>query len=85
MTKTMLAKVCLVAAIGCAPLALSETAASAATGPAPGTGLIGGCNMLQDPTMFSVAMTHASTQGDDGMFIGVAAAGDPFCNVSLGG
>jgi hypothetical protein len=84
MTKTMLAKVCLVAAIGSAPLALSETA-SAATAPAPGTGLIGGCNMLNDPTMFSVAMMHASTAGDNGMFIGVAAAGDPYCQVSLGG
>ena len=59
--------------------------AAAANGPAAGTGLIGGCNMLKDPTMFSVAMAHASTQGFDGMFVGVAASGDPFCKTSLGG
>jgi hypothetical protein len=79
MAKMTLAKICIGAAIACAPAALTAMAAFAATGPAPGTGLVGGCNMLKDPSMFSVAMTHASAQGDAGMFIGVAASGDPFC------
>ena len=85
MTKRMLTEICLVAAIGCAPAVLSAIPAEAATGPAPGTGLIGGCNMVKDPTMFSVAMEHASPRGVAGMFVGVAASGDPGCQTSLGG
>jgi hypothetical protein len=88
MTKTTLTKICLAVASSCAAAALSAIPASAATGSAtgaPGTGLIGGCNMLNDPSMFSVAMAHASAQGDNGMFIGVAASGDPYCQTSLGG
>lgn len=89
MIKTTLTKICVVVASCCAAAAMSTIPASAtagaANGAAPGTGLIGGCNMLNDPTMFSVAMVHASAQGDNGMFTGVAASGDPYCQTSLGG
>ena len=61
-------------------LLTAATPAQAANGPSPGTGLIGGCNMLLDPTMFTVPMDRDAKQGTAGMFIGVAASGDPFCS-----
>lgn len=79
MTQTTLAKIALAAAFGLGSTVLAAGSAAAATGPSRGTGLVGGCNMLKDPTMFRVAMAHASTQGFDGMFVGVAASGDPSC------
>ena len=36
--------------------------------PAPGTGLAGALNMLQDPTMFTVPGARAADQGIAGMF-----------------
>jgi hypothetical protein len=36
--------------------------------PAPGTGLPGALNMLRDPTMADIPMTHDAQQGNDGMF-----------------
>jgi hypothetical protein len=84
MRKT-LAKICAVAVLGCIPVVFSAVPAQADPSPTRGTGLIGGCNMLNDPTMFTVAMAHASDRGDEGMFTGVAASGDPGCQVSLGG
>jgi len=64
------------------PVALANAPAMAATGPSGGTGLIGGCNMLHDATMLpgtGGAMDHDSAHGTAGMFIGVAASGDAFC------
>ncbi|HET6908955.1 MAG TPA: hypothetical protein VFH54_06405 [Mycobacteriales bacterium] len=61
-------------------LMTAVTPAQAANGPAPGTGLTGGCNMLLDPTMFTVPMANAALQGFNGMFRGVAASGDPRCS-----
>ncbi len=85
MTNTTLAKIALAVALGFGGTVLAASPAAAAGGAAPGTGLIGGCNMVKDPTMFSVAMANASAQGVSGMFVGVAASGDPFCEKSLGG
>ena len=49
--------------------------AQAATGPAPGTGLTGACNMLLDPTMATVPMTHDAAQGNAGMYHAVDVSG----------
>jgi hypothetical protein len=57
------------------PLAAATLPASAANGPAPGTGLTGACNMLLDPTMVTVAMTHDAANGNAGMFRAVAVSG----------
>lgn len=58
-----------------AALLTAAASAQAANGPAPGSGLIGACNMLVDPTMATVAMTHDAPQGDAGMFRAVAVSG----------
>ena len=50
-------------------------AAAAATGPAPGTGLVGACNMLLDKTMVTVPMARDAAQGNAGMFHAVAVSG----------
>jgi hypothetical protein len=76
--------------MGCAALAFSAVPAAAANGPAPGTGIIGGCNMMLDPTMTTVPMVRNTlhgqgANGNAGMFTGVAASGDPFCQTSFGG
>jgi hypothetical protein len=82
MTNRRMTRMSLVVVMSAVPLALSSVSAAAATGPSRGTGLIGGCNMLRDATMLpgtGGAMDHDSAQGTTGMFIGVAASGDPFC------
>jgi len=66
---------------GAATIVLTAvTPAQAANGPSPGTGFVGGCNMLHDNTMFAVPMLRDADQGTAGMFIGVAASGDPGCS-----
>jgi hypothetical protein len=47
----------------------------ASTCPAPGTGLAGALNMLKDPTMATIPMTHDAAQGNAGMFTAVGASG----------
>jgi hypothetical protein len=51
------------------------SAAAAATGPAPGTGLVGACNMLLDKTMVTIPMANAAAQGIAGMFHAVDVSG----------
>jgi hypothetical protein len=50
-------------------------AAAAATGPAPGTGLVGACNMLLDKTMVWIPMARDAAQGNAGMFHAVDVSG----------
>jgi hypothetical protein len=58
-------------ALGSALLILGVTgvagSAAAATGPSPGTGLVGACNMINDATM-GATMAHMPDQGVDGMW-----------------
>jgi hypothetical protein len=75
MANRWVAKVFAVLTIAAAPATLSAMPAAAASGPAPGTGLTGACNMLLDPTMVTTPMTHDSAQGNAGMFTAVAASG----------
>jgi hypothetical protein len=75
MANRRIAKTFAVLAIAAAPVTLSAIPAAAASGPAPGTGLTGACNMLLDPTMSAVPMTHDSAQGNAGMFLAVAVSG----------
>jgi hypothetical protein len=70
-----IAKIFAVLTIAAAPVALSAMPAAAASGPAPGTGLTGACNMLLDPTMTTTPMTVDSAQGNAGMFTAVAVSG----------
>jgi len=82
MAHRWMTKMSLVVVMAAVPVALASLPATAATGPSRGTGLIGGCNMLRDATMLpgtGGAMDHDSAQGTAGMFIGVAASGDAFC------
>jgi hypothetical protein len=75
MANRQIAKIFAAMAIAAAPVALSAMPAVAASGPAPGTGLTGACNMLRDPTMVTTPMTHDSAQGNAGMFLAVAVSG----------
>jgi hypothetical protein len=75
MAKRWAVKIFGVLAIAAAPAALSAMPAAAASGPAPGTGLTGACNMLHDPTMLTTPMTVDSAQGNAGMFTAVAVSG----------
>jgi hypothetical protein len=51
---------------------------AAASDPAPGTGLVGACNMVRAGTgMFDIAMIHDNPQGNIGMSRAVAVSG---CN-----
>lgn len=63
-----------VAAVAAALLSVAGPA-QAATGPAPGTGLTGACNMLRDPSMATVPMTHDAAQGNAGMYHAVDVSG----------
>jgi hypothetical protein len=75
MASRRMAKMIAVLVIATAPAALPAMPAAAASGPAPGTGLTGACNMLLDPTMSAIPMTHDSAQGNAGMFLAVAVSG----------
>ncbi len=55
-------------------LVLEPAAASAAPGPTP-NGYIGACNMLQDPTMWTIPMVRDAPQGNAGMFHAVDVSG----------
>ncbi|ADU46952.1 hypothetical protein [Intrasporangium calvum] len=78
MRKNWLARTALIITLGAAPLALAIPA-SAATGPAPGTGLTGACNMLQAILPSGAGMGHAMTvdapQGNAGMWRAVDVSG----------
>lgn len=78
MRNNWLAGTTLVIALGSAPLALSAPA-SAATGPAPGTGLTGACNMLlaflPSGAGMGTAMSRNAEQGNAGMFHAVDVSG----------
>ena len=50
-------------------------AAIAGPGAAPGTGLVGACNMLLDATMVSIPMARDAAQGNAGMFHAVDVSG----------
>jgi hypothetical protein len=50
-------------------------AAIAGPGAAPGTGLVGACNMLRDATMVSIPMARDAAQGNAGMFHAVDVSG----------
>jgi hypothetical protein len=72
--KSRLIRLTVAVALGVAPLS-GAMAAHAANGPAPGTGAIGACNMLADPTMGSTPMSHDAPQGNLGMYHAVAVSG----------
>lgn len=78
MRKNWLARTALIIALGGAPLALAIPA-SAATGPAPGTGLTGACNMLLAFLPSGAGMGHAMSvdaeQGNAGMWRAVDVSG----------
>lgn len=79
MKKNWLTRTALIIALGSAPLALAIPA-SAATNPAPGTGLTGACNMLlafmpsKDAGM-GHAMSVDADQGNAGMWRAVDVSG----------
>jgi len=50
-------------------------AAIAGPGAAPGTGVVGACNMLLDATMVSIPMARDAAQGNAGMFHAVDVSG----------
>ena len=75
MLKKWFGRTAVAVVIAAAPFALTSFPAAAASAPAPGTGLTGACNMLLDPTMGTVPMTHDSADGNAGMFHAVAVSG----------
>ena len=75
MLKKWIGQTAVAVVIAAASFAVTSFPAAAAVGPAPGTGLTGACNMLLDPTMLTVPMTHDSAAGNAGMFRAVAVSG----------
>jgi hypothetical protein len=75
MANRRVAKTLVVLTIAAAPVALSAMPTAAASGPAPGTGLTGACNMLHDSTMLTTPMTVDAAQGNAGMCTAVAVSG----------
>jgi len=75
MLKKRIGQKAIAVVIAAAPFAVTSFPAVAAGSPAPGTGLTGACNMLLDPTMATVPMTHDSANGNAGMFRAVAVSG----------
>jgi len=75
MLKKRIGQIAIAVVIAAAPFAVTSFPAMAASSPAPGTGLTGACNMLLDPTMATVPMTHDSANGNSGMFRAVAVSG----------
>lgn len=55
-------------------LTVSVGAASASAPPTP-KGFVGACNMLNDQTMWTVAMFHSNINGSNGMWGAVDASG----------
>jgi hypothetical protein len=76
MKKNWLARIALIASLGALPLALALPA-SAANGPAQGTGLTGACNMLAGVGMGHAMTVNAKqgTNGNDGMWRAVDVSG----------
>ena len=71
MKKKFSMKPVLVLTIVASAMALTSLPALAATGPAPGTGLVGACNMLVPAAasgMFDKAMSLDNANGNAGMF-----------------
>jgi hypothetical protein len=79
MTRKMIAKATFVLMMAAAPVALSGITAMAATGPAPGTGRTGACNMLHafipSGGGMATAMTVDNAHGNAGMFHAVDVSG----------
>jgi hypothetical protein len=78
MASRRVAKTLVVLMIAAAPVAPSAMPAAAASGPAPGTGLTGACNMLVPAAnfgMLDVAMVRDNANGNAGMFNAVAVSG----------
>ncbi len=76
MRKNWIAGTAMIIALGSAPLALAAPA-SAATNPAPGTGMTGACNMLLAGAGMEHAMSVDADQGNAGMYRAVDVSG---CN-----
>jgi hypothetical protein len=75
MAKTLIARIVFVFMIGIAAVATSGATAAAASGPAPGTGLVGACNMLLAGAGMTNAMSRDNPQGNLGMFGAVDVSG----------
>ncbi len=67
----------LILAIVSSAVLMVATAGAAVAGPsaAPGTGLVGACNMLLDATMVTIPMARDAAQGNAGMFHAVDVSG----------
>jgi hypothetical protein len=57
------------------PAGRASFAEASRTCPAPGTGLPGALNMLNDPSMFTIPMARDAAQGNAGMFHAVDVSG----------
>lgn len=82
MKKKFSMKAFLVLTTVAAAMALTSMPASAATGPAPGTGLIGACNMVGDAplsAMFSAMTLISDTPGFANMFHATDVSGGGSC------
>ncbi len=56
-------------------VAVAGTAVAEPPRAAPGTGLVGACNMLLDKTMVTIPMARDAAQGNAGMFHAVDVSG----------
>lgn len=68
-------KFLVLAAMIVAALSVGVGSASAATGPAQGTGYTGACNMLLAGSGMANAMSRDNAQGNAGMYRAVAVSG----------
>ena len=75
MAKRWIARILLVSMLGIALLGLSSEVAAAASGPAPGTGLVGACNMLAADGGMANAMSVDNPHGNLGMSTAVDVSG----------
>ncbi len=76
--KRSIVKTFLVLTTAATAVALTSMPASAASDPAPGTGLVGACNMLVPAAafgMFEKAMSLDNANGNAGMFHAVDVSG----------
>ena len=56
-------------------VAMAGTALAEPPGAAPGTGLVGACNMLHDASMLTIPMLRDNPNGNAGMFRAVDVSG----------
>ncbi len=77
-SKGLRMRLALVLVTAFASVSAASIPVAAADGPAPGTGLVGACNMVRAGTgMFDIAMTRDNPLGNIGMSRAVAVSG---CN-----